>query len=220
MQALVVDTDLARGALTDISDLEETTERHRVHVPAEVQWFPLSDVGAWLDGRPPTGVLLSVPTGYIGRQHLAVARRLLRAGHGVWFYWSAEQAVERVDDERLRSAWRHWFAVKAWQMARRAGGRDPWPPPPARQTSASISPDVGALIDTAASVPFSERRVPSSAAPLKGTGIYLRTDFWAPISSGGSYVHTCFVAKELARVTDNVVAVMANRYALLDDMGV
>ncbi len=31
-----------------------------------------------------------------------------------------------------------------------------------------------------------------------GGGLYLRTDFWAQITSGGSYGHTCYVAKELA----------------------
>ena len=50
--------------------------------------------------------------------------------------------------------------------------------------------------------------------------MYLRTDFWAPITSGGSYGHTCYVAKELAAVTERFVCLLAQRYALLDDLGV
>ena len=52
-------------------------------------------------------------------------------------------------------------------------------------------------------------------------GLYLRTDFWAPIMSGGSYGHTCYVAKELAAVTDRfVVPAGRSRFTLLDDFGV
>ena len=62
--------------------------------------------------------------------------------------------------------------------------------------------------------------VPASGGTLPGWGVYLRTDFWAPIETGGSYGHTCYVAKELAEVTDHFVCVMANRFALLDELGV
>jgi glycosyltransferase involved in cell wall biosynthesis/ubiquinone/menaquinone biosynthesis C-methylase UbiE len=55
---------------------------------------------------------------------------------------------------------------------------------------------------------------------LTGTGVYLRTDFWVKINAGGSYGHTCHVARELARVTENFVAFMPHRYELLDEFGV
>ncbi|MCK9293983.1 MAG: methyltransferase domain-containing protein [Desulfobulbaceae bacterium] len=58
------------------------------------------------------------------------------------------------------------------------------------------------------------------ATPIPGTGVYLRLDFWAPISSGGSYGHTCYVAQSLSRVSENLVAFMPHRYALLDEMGI
>lgn len=56
--------------------------------------------------------------------------------------------------------------------------------------------------------------------PVPGTGVYLRLDFWAPISSGGSYGHTCYVAQALSRVSEDIVAFMAHRYELLDEMGI
>ena len=55
---------------------------------------------------------------------------------------------------------------------------------------------------------------------IPGCGVYLRTDFWSRIESGGSYGHTCYVARELAAVTERFVAFMAYRYRLLDDYGV
>jgi glycosyltransferase involved in cell wall biosynthesis/ubiquinone/menaquinone biosynthesis C-methylase UbiE len=54
---------------------------------------------------------------------------------------------------------------------------------------------------------------------IRGCGVYLRTDFWSPILSGGSYGHTCYVAKELAAVTESFVCYMANPFPLLDEYG-
>lgn len=62
-------------------------------------------------------------------------------------------------------------------------------------------------------------REPSSTNPIDGVGIYLRTDYWAPINTGGSYGHTCYVAKELAAITKYFVCFMSNRFALLDELG-
>lgn len=63
-------------------------------------------------------------------------------------------------------------------------------------------------------------RLPRSDAPLPGTGIYLRTDYWAPLVSGGSYGHTCYQARALARTSERFVALTANAFPLLDEIGV
>lgn len=60
---------------------------------------------------------------------------------------------------------------------------------------------------------------PSSINPIDGVGVYLRTDYWAPINTGGSYGHTCYVAKELAATTEKFVCFMSNRFGLLDELG-
>jgi glycosyltransferase involved in cell wall biosynthesis/ubiquinone/menaquinone biosynthesis C-methylase UbiE len=75
---------------------------------------------------------------------------------------------------------------------------------------------------TAKSIPFPAfANRPDRAHPIPGCGVYLRTDFWSPILSGGSYGHTCYVAKELAAVTESFVCFMgANRFPLLDEYGV
>lgn len=75
------------------------------------------------------------------------------------------------------------------------------------------------LISRAAPVPFAfGSQQPSAARPIDGLGAYLRTDYWAPINTGGSYGHTCYVAKELAATTRDFVCFMSNRFALLDEM--
>ena len=65
-------------------------------------------------------------------------------------------------------------------------------------------------------VPFRSGTLPEGG----GAGLYLRTDFWSRITSGGSYGHTCYVAKELAGIADRFVCLLAQPYALLDEFGV
>ena len=73
---------------------------------------------------------------------------------------------------------------------------------------------------TAKAVPFPPlESLPDRQHPIRGCGVYLRTDFWAPIVSGGSYGHTCYVAKELAAVTESFVCFMANPFPMLDEFG-
>lgn len=51
-------------------------------------------------------------------------------------------------------------------------------------------------------------------------GAYVRLDYWVKPASGGSYGHTCYVAKELDRLTPGLTCLMANRYPLLTGFGV
>ncbi len=70
-------------------------------------------------------------------------------------------------------------------------------------------------------VPFPRlTQTPSPEAPIPGTGVYVRTDYWARLVSGGSYGHTCYVAKELSAVTQRFRCLMASRFALLDELGI
>lgn len=78
---------------------------------------------------------------------------------------------------------------------------------------------LGTLRRRVARVPFELNRIPSGADPLPGTGVYLRTDYWAPIVSGGSYGHTCYQARALARTTEQFIALTANHFPLLDEIG-
>ena len=52
------------------------------------------------------------------------------------------------------------------------------------------------------------------------SGAYVRLDYWASLVSGGSYGHTCYVAKELDKLNPGLTCLMAQPYSLLDDLGV
>lgn len=90
---------------------------------------------------------------------------------------------------------------------------------PIRITSEELHAEVDNTLIRAAPVPFPEgMAMPDPARPIPGCGVYLRFDFWSPLTSGGSYGHTCYVAKELARRAEDFLSVMGCRYALLDDL--
>ncbi|MEO8095102.1 MAG: glycosyltransferase, partial [Pseudolysinimonas sp.] len=65
----------------------------------------------------------------------------------------------------------------------------------------------------------------SGAPPIPGTAAYFRFDFWTDyatggLKSGGSYGHTCYVAKELHALTRGLVCFLPSPYSLLDEFGV
>ena len=66
-------------------------------------------------------------------------------------------------------------------------------------------------------VPFHDLAgVPTSSSRM-AAGLYLRTDFWARFTSGGSYGHTCYVAKELATLDDREWQLERNRWQSQED---
>ena len=228
--------------VVDDTRLDHTTERHKFNLKPT----PLPGGGtvmAALQDASLHGLVLEMFLGWVGRDRLRMAGRALRMGRRVWVYWPGEAAVECVDAERLRSLWLHWlfitvgFALRrltrtAFHAVRAVTSRLPvalkkWLPPhfqsiPARSIDEHARvrrlADLERFLAHATPVPFA----PGAATPerpIRGCGVYLRTDFWAPITSGGSYGHTCYVAKELAAVTEDFTCFMAHRYPLLDDYG-
>jgi len=154
-----------------------------------------------------------------------------RRGLAVAAAWSG--AARRVRGE-LRRAGDAYRYRPFWQLPQRAIRRalralaEPPPPvearsadtPPGRPSPSSLS-ELETLIAQASPVAFPRLdEEPGPRRRIGGCGAYLRTDFWARIESGGSYGHTCYVAKELAAVTERFVCFMAHRYRLLDDYGV
>jgi glycosyltransferase involved in cell wall biosynthesis/ubiquinone/menaquinone biosynthesis C-methylase UbiE len=210
------------GALSVVDEplLDEALERHKVKLAPK----PYAQQGDAIDilqrDDSLRGLVIEMFYGWMPRNALLTARRALNANRRVWIYFPAETAVEHIDRERLSSGWRHYFFVNAYRLARRVfRGRsetqDPQLKPAARLAR------LDDLYAAAAAVPFPEpRHEPSPAHPIAGCGAYLRTDFWSKIESGGSYGHTCYVARELAAVSERFVAFMAHRYRLLDDFGV
>jgi glycosyltransferase involved in cell wall biosynthesis/ubiquinone/menaquinone biosynthesis C-methylase UbiE len=229
--------------IVDDPRLDGTTERHKLTLKVD----PYTGAGpvmvALASDRAIEGLVLEMFLGWVGRDRLRLAGQALRSGHRVWVYWPGESALECIDRERVASHWRHWLFITALLAFRRAARTTfyavrwvtsslpasikKWLPPhfqtvPDRtideRARVKRLADLERFIARATPVPF-KAAIPSSSARIPGCGVYLRTDFWAPITSGGSYGHTCYVAKELAAVTEDFICFMAHRYPLLDEYG-
>lgn len=231
------------GELGVVDDprLRDTTERHKLDLTVRPHAAQGQAIDVLSSDASLEGLVVEMYTGWVGRHSLRLASRALRLGRRVWVYWPGESAVECVDRERLRSLWNHWLFIATARAARAlrrklirfvevskgegiataaAAAAQHLTQGSAKtreQTTAAHLARLQELVAAAAPVPFRHR--PAPGAPVPGVGVYLRTDFWARIESGGSYGHTCYVAKELAAVTEQFVCFMAHRYRLLDDYG-
>ena len=191
--------------------LTATTERHRVLLDVGAL-AATTDVIRELDRHPGiAGVVIALTGGLVDRARLRIARVALGRGLRVWLHWPNEHAVEYVDLERLQSLHRHRVAAIALERLGRPAHRlleaSKRFKPGLRWIYRGMFPvrryDLLAQLDRwsldARPVPF--RTGSSAAEPRRSkfdAGLYLRTDFWVRITSGGSYGHTCYVAKELA----------------------
>lgn len=218
--ALYVAPNLAEVAIV-AEEFAATTERHRLALRLGPTTQCLDPLAELRRRRDLLGVVIGMERGWPGSSHLRFAARALKEGRRVWLYWPSETAIECIDRERLGSYWRHWAVITGFRAKRRIAGLfgsrefDPGPELVERYTAA-----LARLTQDARPVPLVRAAgVPTVDNRIDGTGVYLRTDYWVEISSGGSYGHTCYVAKELAAVTQRFVCLMANRYAMLDDSG-
>jgi hypothetical protein len=214
--------NLGEAGGLDTDELAATEDRHKVTFTTPATAVCL-DPRAELERRPTVaGVLIGLNRGWPGPAHLRLATFARQRRLRVWLFWPEEQAVEHLDDERIASFWRHWCVISLHRV--RAGiSRRIWGPEPTASKPpdviAQVAGELQALVASAAPVPFPAITPPPAVPAIGGRGMYLRTDFWVNISSGGSYGHTCYVAKELAATSRGLSCVMANRYELLDHLG-
>jgi len=219
-------------AVVTTDRLDATTERHEVILsPGPVE--PTANLlDAIRQRNDLNGVVIAMSTGLPGRRELQMIEAVLRRRLRAWLYWPEERAVEAVDDERLQSLERHRLAIVALERLGRPVNRamESWQRirPGLRWMYRGAFPvrrfELLARLERwsldARPVPFATLAgVPTASAPIDG-GLYLRTDFWVRISSGGSYGHTSYVAKELAAISRRFACLLPQRYDLLDTLGV
>ena len=242
---LYVGPHLAAIRVVSYAGLDATTERHRFDIePGSLTHCPRPlDEMARLGGL--SGVIVEMERGWPGQSHLLFAAAARRRGYRAWFYWPQERAIECIDGSRLGTYWRLWALVTAirvkrklqrgWQrlrsavaapyriLARRPAVGHGVPmqtvEPPGAAFAERSRRAIEELWRDASPVPMPFAGTPTGAHRVPGTGVYLRTDYWARIGSGGSYGHTCYVAKELANITGQFVCFMGSRFKLLDEYG-
>lgn len=128
-------------------------------------------------------------------------------------------ALDRIEQQARTGV--EMVAALSQTLAHTAAPAAPAPRPPEAPFSAEEAlAEVRDLRAHAAPVPLKPAFPPSPARRLEGVGVYLRLDFWAPLTSGGSYGHTVYQAEALSRTTRDFVAIVSNPFKTLDDLGV
>ena len=227
---------IARGldavAVFETDALSDTTERHRVLLDVGALVGSADVIGELDRHTDIAGVVISLTSGVVDRARLRIVRELLRRGLSVWLHWPHEQAVERLDHERLKSLNRHRRATIVLERLARPADRfvdaSRRFKPGLRWIYRGMFPvrryDLITQLErwsrSTLPVPLHMSVPASSAVQMFEAGLYLRTDFWVQITSGGSYGHTCYVAKELGALTCRFACMLPQRYALLDTLGV
>jgi glycosyltransferase involved in cell wall biosynthesis/ubiquinone/menaquinone biosynthesis C-methylase UbiE len=192
--------------------IETVTERHQMTLERPVLQ----------SGTPPLqlaknnsakGIILEMNRGWISRRHLKLGRGVFKEKLQLFFYWPLEEVIEHIDHFRFRLHIFMFLWASAYQLARR----------PTSISSADYIRHHKALLhklrNNAAPVSIDGASRNGVRLGVKGAGLYLRLDYWARINSGGSYGHTCYLAKEMAKVSENFICIMGSRFQLLDTLG-
>jgi len=229
---LYVSPGLEGASRLTTDSLLETTERHHLTLGTSTVWTDTNPVDAIRQRNGIDGVVIGLASGIPNHARLRIAEAALANGLRVWLYWPGEQAIECVDRERLQSLKRHRHAVIAMERLGRPLHRamEAWKRlrPGLRWIYRGMFPvrryDLLSQMERwsldARPVPFPSLTDATPASPAPEAGLYLRTDFWVKLVSGGSYGHTCYVAKELAAAAKRFVCLLPQRYDLLDAFGV
>ena len=111
-------------AVATVTDprLEATSERHKIQLAIPTT-SAVADPLSLVDGVD--GAILGATRGFLDRAQMRFLEQVLARGKRAWVYWRAEEAIETVDAERLRSFRRLWASVVVYErlIAPTARGR-------------------------------------------------------------------------------------------------
>jgi glycosyltransferase involved in cell wall biosynthesis/ubiquinone/menaquinone biosynthesis C-methylase UbiE len=194
--------------------LGSLSERHRIRLdPPALR--ASTDVLAEVSRHKASGLIFELQRGWPNRRVLMLSWNAVRAGVTTYFYWPKEEAIELIDRYRLASMARLFLFVTACRLSFPIFG--------SRDFAANFEirhrVHLQRLQNNAAPVPLTIIGPSGHKPRIDGLGVYLRMDYWNHMRAGGSYGHTCYMAKELAQVTREFICLMGCRFELLDEMG-
>jgi glycosyltransferase involved in cell wall biosynthesis len=197
--------DDVRFAILELKDAPGSSRsRLKLDLPREMGHTP--DPTGEFGRQQVDGLIIGLNRGWAGRSHFRLVDQANSRGLPAFFYWPREEAIELVDAGRRALHLRVAALARLYSVYKRRplGSTEPGeslPEPPR-----SIEPP-------------RDLKIPGQGV-IGGRGIYVRLDYWAKFESGGSYGHTCHVARELGRRTESMLALLPHRFAMLDEFGI
>lgn len=104
-------------------DLSNHQERHFFKIDtldSSPTLFSIKSLNKQFQGEDPHGIVIQLSSGLPCRVELLTAQKILAEKKPLWFYWPHEKALEYIDQEKLRSYWRHWVFIKSLELQQKA----------------------------------------------------------------------------------------------------
>jgi glycosyltransferase involved in cell wall biosynthesis len=130
-----------------------------------------------------------------GKGQALRGHRLMNGALDVAHIWKVHDLITKLDEKRIT-------------LAKESS---------ADAATAKLRASAHALLGTASAA---NPTLPSRANKIHGAGAYVRLDYWSKLKAGGSYGHTCFLANSAAAATQDFECIFANKFELLDRLGV
>ena len=197
--------------------LDRLTERDKIDIA--VPALATRTLRHAVDRDPVDGIVFEMARGWPGRHQLVASVGLVRR-HRIVFYWPEESAAEVIDRKRLLTYLGLWSRAMIYSRRHAIVGAPRTELDLLDSDDRRVGREVFAQAELILADPRPVHLKSVEGGRITGTGVYLRTDYWGKLETGGSYGHTCYVAKELSQVTDEFVCLMANRFDLLRVLGV
>ena len=219
VQRFIYVSDMHEIGILPSTRISAFTERHRIKLDRPALRSS-SGILSEVEKNKASGVIIEMQRGWPNRRDLMLSRRVLKTGLPLYYYWPREEAAEVINGHRFLSmAWMFLYitAYRIFQNIQRIRPIEDADEDADFETRHETRLKI--LRNNIAPIPL-EGIGPAGKNPrIKGAGVYLRTDYWADIRSGGSYGHTCYVAKELAKTVDSFTCIMGSHFELLDVFG-
>lgn len=215
------------GLLKDV-DFSDIIERHNFDL-IQPHLFSSDDYIAESQHHDCDGIVFECMRGWLSRRSARLMKSAFNANLDVLLYFAKEKSIERIDKDYFNTLYRIYFFTSVYRYLKGdLTQRDidcprPWSELANEQNDdfrLRIKDRLTAVESRISNAEQFQVEFVNDEAVLPGTGVYLRLDFWNEPCPGGSYGHTCYVAKELDKISEKLVCFTTGRYELIDEFGI
>ena len=171
---------------------------------ASSRYLLISNLLTAMDEHKAEIAIIELEYGWLNFLAYASTSMLITNGYTVFVYWPGSHVVQRLSKLSIKFHTRMMLLVR---LARFCGLFS--------NSSSSFQADQILSSFSQAAKPNSFKglyQAKNGSTKLDGSGLYLRQDFWNTNIVGGSYAHTIYVAKELAKSSKGLTCLTTAKF--------